>query len=390
MDFAFSDRHEALRADVRSFLKSHLSESDVPAHGSTSNRTEESWEAAGAFNAALAARGWIAPAWPREYGGLGASIYEQMVFSEELGHAGAPDNGTRGFGVGMVGNTLILHGSEEQKAHYLPRITGLRDLWCQGYSEPSAGSDLASIQTRATRDGDVYVLRGQKIWTSNAHRADHMFCLVQTDPDAPKHRGLSFLLIDDLQHLPGVSIRPLLNLANRHRFNEVFFDDARVPVANRVGDENRGWYVAMSLLEFERSGIGTTAAQRRALETLVAAPRPGILASQRVRLADLVITNRVARVLGYRIGYLQSVAQRATYEASLVKLLQAELGQRIAAFAVGMLGLPGQLILEERAAPFGGEFAESYLQSVSATIHGGTAEIQRNIIATRGLALPRS
>ena len=269
MELRFTETEEALRGDVRSFLLDNIPAMDGPAGpGGSGEASEDDFLRAKEFNGKLADRGWIAPAWPTEYGGLGASITEQMVFNEEFGYHGAPDTGTRGFGVGMIGPTLIIHGNDEQKSNYLPKITSGEHIWCQGYSEPGSGSDLASLQTRAVRDGDDYIINGQKIWTSGGHRANQMFCLVRTDPDAPKHRGISFLLIDDIKSTPGLSVRPLINMASRHHFNEVFFEDVRVPARNLIGEENRGWYVGMTLLDFERSGISTTAGQRRTLEQL--------------------------------------------------------------------------------------------------------------------------
>ncbi len=390
MELRFGEREEQLRQEVRSFLKENLPREEGGAQ--LGSRSDEDFERARRFNTELGKRGWIAPAWPKEYGGLGASIYEQMVFNEEFGYYGAPDTGTRGFGVGMIGPTLIIHGNEEQKKRYLPRITSGEDIWCQGYSEPGAGSDLASLQTRASRDGDDYVINGQKIWTSGGHRANQMFCLVRTDPDAPKHRGISFLLIDDIKNTPGLTIRPLVNMANRHHFNEVFFEDVRVPARNLVGEENRGWYVGMTLLDFERSGIGTTASQKRTLEKLTARLRqaPAVVReANRTKLADFVLANNVGRFLGYRIGYMQANGQVPNYEASVVKIYQSELGQRIYNFGVNMLGLAGQLMPEEPRAPFAGDLPESYIQAVPSSIYSGSNEIQRNIIATRGLGLPR-
>jgi alkylation response protein AidB-like acyl-CoA dehydrogenase len=392
MELRFGQKEEQLRKDVQAFLAAHLPRSSEAGGAGLGSRTEEDFRAAHRFNSELGKRGWIAPAWPKEYGGLGASIYEQMVFNEEFGYAGAPDTGTRGFGVGMIGPTLIIHGNEEQKKRYLPRITSGEDIWCQGYSEPSSGSDLASLQTRAVRDGDDYVINGQKIWTSGGHRANQMFCLVRTDPDAPKHRGISFLLIDDIKNVSGLTVRPLVNMANRHHFNEVFFEDVRVPARNLIGEENRGWYVGMTLLDFERSGIGTTASQRRTLENLAEKLRTGDPLKRkknRLELADHVVANNVGKYIGYRIGHIQASGGVPNYEASVAKIYQTELSQRIYNFGVNMLGLAGQLVPEEPRAPLGGELPESYLASVPASIYSGTNEIQRNIIATRGLGLPR-
>jgi alkylation response protein AidB-like acyl-CoA dehydrogenase len=391
VELTFTKKEEALRSEVRAFLKEHLPE-DATNAGGLVDGDDDHFQAAKKFNAALAERGWIAPAWPKEYGGLGASIYEQMVFNEELGYVGAPDTGTRGFGVGMIGPTLIVHGTEAQKREHLPRITSGEAIWCQGYSEPGSGSDLASLQTRAVLDGDDYVINGQKIWTSGGHRANWMFLLARTDPEAPKHRGISFFLLD-IKNTPGVDVQPLINMADRHHFNQVFFDNVRVPRGNLVGEENRGWYVGMTLLDFERSRIGTTAAQKRTLERLAAwLARQPAAKRQRLRanLAELVIENNVGRFLGYRIGDMQARGLHPSYEASVIKVFQSELSQRIYRFGVNALGLPGQLRPEQANAPFGGEMPEGYLLSVPMTIYSGSNEIQRNIIAERGLGLPRS
>ncbi len=389
MELAFGEREEKLRGEVRSFLKEHLP-TNVDG-GGLGLRSDEAFVAAQKFNEELGRRGWIAPAWPKEYGGLGATIFEQMVFSEEFGYHGAPDTGTRGFGVGMIGPTLIVHGSEEQKREHLPRITTGEAIWCQGYSEPGAGSDLASLQTRAVRDGDDYVVNGQKIWTSGGHRANWMFMLARTDPDAPKHRGISFFLLD-IKNTPGVTVRPLINMANRHHFNEVFFEDVRIPAKNLIGEENRGWYVGMTLLDFERSGIGGIAAQRRTLEKLAGYLREQPQSKRerhRLGLANLVVENNVGKYLGYRIGDMQTRGLHPNYEASVIKVFQSELAQRIYRFAVNTVGLAGQLVPEQQDAPMGGEMAEGYLTSIPGTIYSGSSEIQRNIIATRGLGLPR-
>jgi alkylation response protein AidB-like acyl-CoA dehydrogenase len=391
MHLKFGEREETLRAAVRTFLKEHLPKKDGFTGYRDARTDDGAFEAAKRFNQELGKRGWLAPAWPKEYGGLGASIPEQMVFNEEFGYHGAPDTGTRGFGVGMIGPTLIIHGNEEQKREHLPRITSGEAIWCQGYSEPGAGSDLASLQTRAVRDGDDYVVNGQKIWTSGGHRANWMFLLARTDSDAPKHRGISFFLLD-VKNTPGVTVRPLINMANRHHFNEVFFEDVRIPRRNLIGEENRGWYVGMTLLDFERSGIGTTAGQRRTLERMTdylkSAPAWKRERS-RLGLANLVIENNVCKYLGYRIGYIQSKGQVPNYEASVIKIFQSELSQRIYRFGVNMLGLSGQLLPEQPGAPLDGDIPENYLTTVPVTIYSGSNEIQRNIIATRGLGLPR-
>lgn len=393
MDFRFGEAEEQLRAEIRQFLEENMPVLD-PVDGVASIGslvvTEEGFEKAKLFNRRLAERGWIAPAWPKEYGGMGASIYEQVVFNEELAYAGAPDTGTRALGVSLLGPALIVHGTPEQKREHLPGITSAEVIWCQGFSEPGAGSDLANIQTAALRDGDDYLISGHKIWTSNAHRADWMFLLARTDPNAPKHKGISFFLLD--MKTAGITVRPLIHMANRHHFNEVFFDNVRLPRKNLVGEENRGWYVALTVLDFERSGIQGFAGQRRILERMAEhlgnSPKER-RAKYRLGLAELVIDNQVGRWLSYRIADLQAKGQIPSHEASAVKVFQTELLQRIYNFGVEMVGLWGQLLPEDRRAPFDGEMSENYINAVAVTIYAGTSEIQRNIIATRGLGLPR-
>jgi alkylation response protein AidB-like acyl-CoA dehydrogenase len=336
MDFAFTPEHHALRAEVRDFVGEALR----VYHGPSRPTSQEDWPGQMAFLKSLAARGWVAPAWPKAYGGQGWSPVSQMIFSEELSYAGAPDAG-RVFSVGMIGPTLIVHGGDEQKREHLPRITSGEAIWCQGYSEPGSGSDLASLQTRAVRDGDDYVVNGQKIWTTGAHHADWCFAVVRTDPELPKHKGISFLLID--MKTPGITVQAIPNMAGYHEFNQVFFEDVRVPVRNRVGEENNGWYVAMTLLDFERSNVASIAANQRVLDGLA--------------------------------GHARSVGAPAPVQ-------RTRLG-------VNLLGTGGALLPGSAHAPLAGHLAEEHMENVSPTIYSGSSEVQRNIIATRGLGLPR-
>jgi alkylation response protein AidB-like acyl-CoA dehydrogenase len=387
MEFKFTAEHEALRTDVKSFLSEHVPDGPGPARPTS----QENWEQQVAFTKQLAARKWVAPAWPAEYGGLGWSHIQQMIFSEELSYAGAPDGG-RVFNVGMIGPTLIVHGSSEQKREHLPRITSGDVVWCQGYSEPGAGSDLASLQTRAVRDGDDYIVNGQKIWTTGAHHADWCFLLVRTDPDAPKHKGISFLLTD--MKAPGITVRPIVNMAGYHEFNEVFFEDVRVPVSNRVGEENNGWYVAMTLLDFERSNVASIAANQRSLELLARYLRENNSGGSykdifRHRIADLWVANETGRLLSYRTAWMQEAGKIANYEASVIKIFATELAQRITNFGVNLIGPRGALEPDSKGSVYDAVMEKGHLSNVSPTIYSGSSEIQRNIIATRGLGLPR-
>jgi alkylation response protein AidB-like acyl-CoA dehydrogenase len=400
MDWRDSDEQAAFRAEVRQVIEKRLPERYrlAAARGGPGERawefdrrseSAEVREAAMDWHAALSERGWVAPQWPVEYGGAGLTAMEQFVLNQELARAGAPHVG--GSGVGLLGPTLIHHGTAAQQARYLPPILAGEVTWAQGYSEPGAGSDLASLQTRAVRDGDDFVLNGQKIWTSGAHTADAIFALVRTDPTAPKHRGISFLLVEDI-HAPGITVRPLTDLANNHYFNEVFFEDVRVPASNLVGEENRGWYVAMTLLDFERSNIGGAVGAKRSLDQLIATLKADPVLRDRLRNSELrhmiaqrYIETEVMYQFSLRIISLQNRGQLPNYEASMSKLFASELSQRIAATGLNAVGMRAHL-LDDAAT---GSLPRHYLGAVPATIRGGTSEVQRNVIATRGLELSR-
>jgi alkylation response protein AidB-like acyl-CoA dehydrogenase len=395
MDYRFAPEEEAFRAEIKAFLKESLPVGDEDAEqGEEIAGTDAQWQFARGFQKQLAAKNWLVPHWPKQYGGNDMGIMEQVIMREEMSYARAPIPDI--FGTNMLGPVLMLYGTEEQKKQHLPGIASAEVMWCQGYSEPGSGSDLASLQTKAVRDGDDYVINGQKIWTSNAHRADWMFMLVRTDPEAPKHKGISFLLTPT--RTPGFSHRPLINMAGQHGFNEVFFEDVRVPVQNLVGEENRGWYVGAALLDFERSGIGQAAAARRNLDDLVAYARQaskngglnGKGEAARNKLAELIIESEVGRFLAYRVATIQARGEVPNYESSVSKAYLSELGHRVAATGVSVMGLPGQVRPESpRWAKLRGSFVLAYMVSVGLTIAGGTSEIQRNIIAQRGLGLSR-
>jgi alkylation response protein AidB-like acyl-CoA dehydrogenase len=385
MDFTFTPEEQALRSEVRGFLRETLG----PDWGGTAGDiSTEDFGYQREFNKKLASKGWIAPAWPKQYGGLGASHIEQMIFSEELAYHRAP-NGQRVFSVGMIGPTLIVHGTEQQRQQHLPAITSGEVAWCQGYSEPGAGSDLAALQTRAERDGDDYVINGQKIWTSGAHVSDWIFLVARTDPNAPKHKGISFFLAD--LKTPGITVRPLVNMAGKHEFNEVFFEDARIPRENLVGAENNGWYVAMTLLDFERSSVGVSASGRRLLEELTkfANEHGGLDAATRAKFAEMAIAIEVAKLMSYRTAWMQQAGLHPSYEASMVKVYATEMMQRLYNLAVNTLDGYGTLDEGSPWAPLQGRVVQGYLWNVAPTIYSGSNEIQRNIIATRGLGLPR-
>lgn len=352
-----------------------------------------------AWAAALAERGWIAPHLPVAYGGAGLSPMREFILREEMMRAEVPT--VNGIGAMLLGPTLVEYGNEEQLAAHLPGIARGETVWAQGFSEPDAGSDLAALRTTAVREpagaagAGVYRVNGQKVWASSAQHADWLFVLVRTDPHAAKHKGISFLLIDAAS--PGVTVRPLRDMRGATPFAEIHFNDVRVPVANRVGEENQGWYVAMAALGFERAGIGATVKFERVLKGLVDCLRSE--QGQHFRRADTaVLRHEIARRhielrVQYAVARLTASRQAAGavpgYEASVSQLLGAELHQRLARTGAKAFGPYAQL-WQRDGAPMDAAFAHMRFDAVAATLLGGTTEIQRRVIATRGLGLPRS
>ncbi len=341
------------------------------------------------FSKKMAARNWIGVAWPKEFGGRGLGSIEQMIYTEEM----ILNNAPRGYhftAERQVGPSLVLHGSEEQKREWLPRIMNADVSFALGLSEPGAGSDLAAVQTRAVRDGDEYIVNGQKIWTSNAHQSDAVWLVVRTDTEAPKHRGISCLMVD--LDSPGIEIRPLIDMTGEHHFNEVYFQDVHVPVDRLVGEENRGWYILAEHLDFERSGIERLVDLETKFAAVMSSARERAKAGTlnpavRSRLAQLSIDVEVGRILCYRVAYLQSKKIVPNYEASMSKMFGTEWAQRMANTAMQLLQMDSQAFPGDS---FSESVSQMYRGAVSRTIAAGTSEIQRNIIATRGLGLPRS
>jgi alkylation response protein AidB-like acyl-CoA dehydrogenase len=391
MDFSFTPEQESFRSEVRSFLKEALDpellvdDDVVLGIGTGEDERDREWLKK------LAMRNWVAPAWPRDYGGAGLSIMEQFIFNEEMAAARAPRPNF--LAIGLAGPTIMVHGSEDQKKKHLPAILSGDTYWCQGFSEPGSGSDLASLQTRAVRDGDDYIINGQKIWTSGAHRADRMMLLARTDTEVPKHKGISYFLLD--MKSAGITIQPLDNMAKTHSFNQLFFDNVRVPREDLLGEENRGWYYAVTTLDFERSSINSAALLQAILDEVTdAARKNGVFTGSgssalRYQLTDRYIETAVARMLSYRVASIQAAGQIPNVEASISKLYGAELSQRIAGTAAQLFGLAGQLLDGSKWAPLSGRPGRMYLAAVGSTLAGGTSEIQRSVIAGRGLGLPR-
>jgi alkylation response protein AidB-like acyl-CoA dehydrogenase len=394
MDLTPTPEHEALRRRVRAWLKEHL-----PARERGARFVEycdpARLPAAKAWQRKLYAAGWVATGWPKEYGGRGADLMEQTIVDEELARARAP--GLIGLlGVQMIGPTLIQWGREEQKRRFLPPILTADEIWCQGYSEPDAGSDLASLKTRAELEGDEFVVNGQKVWTSYAQFADWMFCLVRTDAAAPKHRGISYLLID--MKSPGITVRPLVQMTGDAGFNEVFFEDVRVPRHNLVGELHQGWQVANSTLVHERHMLGSTTRTQQMFDGLLRLARTrqrnGRSAADdpvvRQHLADLLIRVEATRLEALR-QLTDALRERPPgIGASVNKLVSTELNHDLATMALDLLGAYGPLAASAPRVVDGGVWPFEFMFTLGMIIGGGTSQIQKNIISERGLGLPRA
>lgn len=385
MNFRLTEEQLRWRDEVRAWLREAMADQEE----SVPYAEEEDPDRLRAFNRRLASKGWLAPGWPREYGGLGLGPVEQLIFNEELAYARAPDGG-RTPAVGYAGPTIMRFGTEEQKRRHLPAIARWDVVWCQGFSEPESGSDLASLRTSAVRDGDGWILNGTKIWTSHGHYADWMYLLARTDPVAPKHRGISYFLLD--LRSPGVTFRPLLNMAGRKGFGQFFFENVRLPSDALLGEENRGWYLATTTLDLERMNIANAGSAQRAVDDLASFLRqePVARVAHRQTVAALAVEVAVGRALSYRVAGMLARGLVPNQEASALKLFLSELDQRVAAAGVRILGPYGQLLPDSPWARLAGWFALASMTSVARTIAGGTSEVQRNIIATRGLGLPRA
>ncbi|GAB3119546.1 acyl-CoA dehydrogenase family protein [Glaciibacter psychrotolerans] len=384
MSLTTSAADEQLRADVRGWLESNLSGRFASLRGlGGSGKEHEAFEERLEWNRHLAAHGWSCVGWPEEFGGRGLSLAQQVIFHEEYAKSGAPGR-VNHLGEELLGPTLIALGTPEQQARFLPGIVAVEELWCQGYSEPGAGSDLAAVSTRAVLDGGEWVINGQKVWTSLAQHADWCFVLARTGEGERKHDGLSYLLVPMRQ--PGVEVRPIIQLTGTSEFNEVFFDDAKTDGDCVVGEVGRGWSVAMATLGFER-GVSTLAQQigfRRELD--------GIIEQARANgaLADPVLRDRIVQAHQglevIRLHALRTLGGEQGYDASVTKLLWAGWHRSLGELALDVVGPAGLTVGADYALT---DEQALFLFSRSDTIYGGSDEIQRNVIAERVLGLPR-
>jgi alkylation response protein AidB-like acyl-CoA dehydrogenase len=389
MDLRFSPADEQYRVQLRTWLEENLPTEPHPTDQDAEFAYRRTWQRQ------LYAGGWVGINWPKEYGGQGATLIQQAIYAQEMTRAKAPQP-ANGLGIGIVGPTLMHHGTEEQKKRFIPKILSGEEIWCQGFSEPNSGSDLASLQTKAVLDGDDFVVNGQKIWTSLGQYADWCILLVRTDPNAPKHRGISYLLVD--MHSPGITVRPLKQITGNSEFNETFFDNVRVPKQNLVGELNEGWRIAMTTLTYER-GISSLATQVRIKQQLDAmidyartTRKNGTTLAQdpvlRQQLVRAYIGVEIMLLNLYRGITTRLRGKPAGPEASLDKLYWSELDKWMQELGMELQG-PYSQLMEESKYAVPGNWQYNFLRSRAGTIYSGTSEIQKNIIGERVLGLPK-
>jgi len=384
MDFGFSKEEEAFRQVVRDFLKKEVTPEIIKEGESGIGWGPHTW----GLVRKLGARGWLTPTWPKEYGGLVLPSIYRFIIHEELDYAEALPHEALTVGAGVAGPTIMLYGSEEQKRDYLPRIARGEIEFALGYTEPQAGSDLASLQIKAEERGDHYVFNGQKVFNTRCHFSQYHWIAVRTDPNVVKHRGISLFIVD--LSSPGITLRPLWGIDGT-RTNEVFYDNVIVPKKNLVGEKNRGFYYTVTALEFER--VLSVGRVKKIFEELVdyVNKTPSLRENDLVRqkIAQIATEIEVAKLFVYRLAWLQAKRTVANYEAAASKLFSSELSQRMAATGMEIMGLLGLLQGDSKRAPMHGKMEYLVRETLLNTIAGGTSEVMRNIIATRGLDLPR-
>lgn len=390
MDFSYSPEEEAFRQELRAWLEPAIQEHRATWGEDKDEFTQHpSSPASLAWHKRMHAGGWVGLHWPKEYGGRGASLMQQVIFTEECMRLGTPPE-VNGMGINMVGPMLMHYGTEAQRERYLANILSADEIWCQGFSEPGSGSDLASLSTRAVQDGDEFVVTGSKIWTSNAHNAQWCLLLTRTDPDAPKHKGISCLLVD--MQSPGISIRPLVQMSGDAEFNQVFFDQVRVPRRHLLGKLHEGWRVAVSTLSHERGGIRQFMRLHRQVGMVQDLARQRGMGSDpviRQQLAQLHVETEILRLTTLRALTRQLRGEAPGPEGSIQKLTFSRLYMRNAQVAERLLGPYGQLWAGSPHAVADGHWAFQSLFARRYGIAGGTDEVQKNIIGERQLGLPK-
>jgi alkylation response protein AidB-like acyl-CoA dehydrogenase len=392
MNFDFTAQENTFREELRNWLGANAP--SILAEGPQYTDPEKRWQRASRWHKALFDAGWTGIYWPRQYGGRGATLLEQYIYEEEIDRIGAPGT-INPVGLNIAGPTIMQWGTDEQKARYLRPILAGEEIWCQGYSEPGAGSDVAALTTRAEDRGDSFVVNGQKVWTTLAHRAHFCLLLCRTDPAAPKHRGLSYMLVD--MKSPGITVRPLVQMTGNHDFNEIFLEDVVVPKRNLLGPQNDGWRVGVTTLMFERVTVGALLQIEREVARLrellarhdPSGKRPADDAGVRQRFAQLQSECQAARHSSLRSLTRRLKGQPPGPEGSIAKLFRTELLLRMMSFAEEVLGPYAQLVEGSPFAVEHGRWMHSYFYARAQTIAGGTSEIQRNVIGERVLGLPK-
>ncbi len=396
MDFKLTEEQIALKKTYDDFFREEMKNAplSVKRGGLEGAYSEDGYEFNRYMRKKLVEKNWYVQHWPKEYGGRDAPLIEQLIFNESMGYFGVP--GIDGFGVGMFGPTILLHGSDEQKKRILGPISRGEVQYCQGWSEPNAGSDLASLKTTAIKDGEYYIVNGQKTWTTGAHRADHMFLLARTNPAEKRGRGLSVFNVDFAW--PGIEVRPIKYMDGAHIYNEVWFTDVKIHESERIGGENQGWGITRDTMNFERSGVGTFSRIRRLLEQIIEYVKTTKRAAKylwedplvRQKIGRIYADMEAGRAQAYRIAWLQEKGKLkfSPAAASESKVLGTELTQRVADFALEIMGLPGNLEGSDWA-PLNGSMIIMYQSIIGSIICAGSNEIQRNIIAWVGCGLPR-
>jgi len=390
MDFRFSPEEENFRQEVAAFLEKEGPKEWHKRKVSFFDMSgQENWIAVHRdMSRKLGAKGWLSLHWPKEYGGKELSPFYRLILREELARYHCP--GYHSLSVDFVAPAILLKGSDELKKRFLPGIASGEVMWCEGLSEPGHGSDLAAIETFAKEDGDAYVVNGQKIWTTYAHFADWMFLLARTDRNAERnYRGLTFFLVD--MKTPGITVNPIINMAGHHDFNEVFLDDVRIPRENIVDAVNKGWYVAMSVLDNERtSDLGYAIAGTLLDDIVEGAKEMDMLnARNKIRMAELYIECEVARLTHYHVTWMLSQGKPLDYYAAICKLLGFEAIQHVAEFGLEVFKNYGILSDHSPLAPLYGRISSCYLRSFGHSMEAGTSEMDRDVIAQRGMGLPR-
>ena len=392
VDFLFTEEQEGFRKEVRSFLDKELPSDWVDYIGTAIDDTvvhrEDGERVFKDMAHKFGEKGWLSLFWPKEYGGQSCSYVDYLIFLEEIARRGSP--GYNAVGVKMLAPTLFKYGTEEQKTRHLKLIASGDEFWCEGFTEPDAGSDIASLQTKAVKDNNDYIINGQKTWSTFATYSDWCCLLARTDQELKRHRGLSYFLVD--LSTPGITVAPIYKMQGDPDFGEIFFEDVRVPKENLVGGENEGWKVVQTMLRHERIAIAPVAVVGSLIERLVKYMKDTPerrWQNARQRLAQLKVEVEVGRIICYRLAWLHDHGIDTVHDAAMSRLYGTELLKRAAGIALELLGLYGQLDKREGKAPLHGWFEHLYLSSIGATLAAGSSEILKNIMALSGLELPK-